>query len=90
MMAFFELPDINLGCFSLQQMVDEHCILLAMPCGRDHMDVLQQSKKLQDGFITYLQSKQAAGIVNSTAPGSHQVRLAPSARCLTAFFELMH
>lgn len=54
-------------------MVEEHCILLALPCGRDHMDVLQQSNNLRNGFINYLQSKQAAGIVNSNAPGSQQV-----------------
>ena len=51
------------------QTVDEHCILLALPCGRDHMEVLQQSNHLRNGFINYLQSKQAAGIVNSTSPG---------------------
>lgn len=51
---------------------NEHCMLLALPCGRDHMDVLQQSKNLQNGFITYLQQKQAAGIVNIAAPGSQQ------------------
>ena len=54
-------------------MQDEHCILLALPCGRDQMDVLQQSSNLRNGFINYLQSKQAAGIVNSTAPGSQNV-----------------
>lgn len=51
----------------------EHCMLLALPCGRDHMDVLQQSNNLQSGFITYLQQKQAAGIVNIAGPGSQQV-----------------
>ena len=61
------------GHFS--QSIDEHCILLALPCGRDHMDVLQQSNNLKTGFITYLQSKQAAGIVNMNAPGSNQVHL---------------
>lgn len=48
-------------------------MLLALPCGRDHMDVLQQSRNLQCGFITYLQQKQAAGIINIAAPGSQQV-----------------
>lgn len=52
---------------------NEHCMLLALPCGRDEVDVLQQSKNLQAGFITYLQQKQAAGIVNIAAPGSQQV-----------------
>jgi len=57
-------------------MDNEHCMLLALPCGRDHMDVLQQSNNLQTGFITYLQQKQAAGIVNIAAPGSQQVGIA--------------
>lgn len=47
-------------------------MLLALPCGRDHLDVLQQSNNLSSGFITYLQQKQAAGIVNIAAPGSQQ------------------
>lgn len=47
-------------------------MLLALPCGRDRMDVLQQQNNLQTGFITYLQQKQAAGIVNIAAPGSAQ------------------
>ena len=55
------------------QMEQEHCILLALPCGRDAMDVLQQSNNLRQGFITYLQLKQAAGIVNIAIPGSQQV-----------------
>lgn len=47
-------------------------MLLALPCGRDHMDVLKQSTNLTSGFITYLQQKQAAGIVNLAAPGTTQ------------------
>lgn len=58
--------------FSLQQ-ENEHCVLLALPCGRDHMDVLQQSTNLTNGFITYLQQKEAAGIINIAAPGSQHV-----------------
>ncbi|CAD0202564.1 unnamed protein product [Chrysodeixis includens] len=54
------------------KMENEHCMLLALPCGRDHMDVLQQSTNLTSGFITYLQQKQAAGIVNIAPPGHHQ------------------
>lgn len=57
---------------SFFQTVNEHCMLLALPCGRDHLDVLQQSTNLQTGFITYLQQKQAAGIVNIPKPGSEQ------------------
>ena len=51
-------------------------MLLALPCGRDHMDVVRQSIILQNGFITYLQQKQAAGIINVAAqdadPFSHR------------------
>ncbi|KDR14584.1 Protein split ends, partial [Zootermopsis nevadensis] len=57
------------GVARKMQMDNEHCMLLALPCGRDHLDVLQQSNNLQTGFITYLQQKQAAGIVNIAAPG---------------------
>ncbi|XP_013774796.1 LOW QUALITY PROTEIN: msx2-interacting protein-like [Limulus polyphemus] len=60
------------GVARKMQMLEEHCILLALPCGRDHMDVLQQSNNLRNGFINYLQLKQAAGIVNAAAPGSQQ------------------
>jgi hypothetical protein len=60
------------GVARKMQIENEHCMLLALPCGRDHMDVLQQSNNLNSGFITYLQAKQAAGIVNIAAPGSQQ------------------
>uniref|UniRef100_T1J4C3 Msx2-interacting protein n=1 Tax=Strigamia maritima TaxID=126957 RepID=T1J4C3_STRMM len=60
------------GVARRMQMEGEHCMLLALPCGRDHMDVLQQSNNLRNGFITYLQQKQAAGIVNVAIPGSQQ------------------
>ena len=48
----------------------EHCILLALPCGKDTKDVELQSKHLRSHFITYLQLKSAAGIVN--IPGTDQ------------------
>ncbi|XP_014262503.1 protein split ends isoform X3 [Cimex lectularius] len=60
------------GVAKKMQTDDEHCTLLALPCGRDHLDVLQQSNNLQNGFITYLQQKQAAGIVNIAPPGATQ------------------
>ena len=71
----FKKINVYRGLFFLMvfQTDNEHCMLLALPCGRDHLDVLQQSKNLQTGFITYLQQKQAAGIVNIAAPGSQQV-----------------
>lgn len=60
------------NCFYYLQMENEHCILLALPCGHDHMDVLKQSTNLTNGFITYLQQKQAAGIVNMPIPRTSQ------------------
>lgn len=46
----------------------EHCILLALPCGTDTQDVEIQSLQLRSHFITYLQLKGAAGIVNVPLP----------------------
>ena len=46
----------------------EHCILLALPCGKDTQDVEIQSLQLRSHFITYLQLKGAAGIVNVAVP----------------------
>ena len=64
-----ELNYKNLHCF-FSQKPDEFSMLLALPCGRDHMDVMQQTKTMRAGFIQYLQQKLAAGIVNVAAPGS--------------------
>ncbi|XP_041952876.1 msx2-interacting protein [Alosa sapidissima] len=50
----------------------DYCLLLALPCGRDQEDVLAQTHALKGGFITYLQAKQAAGIINVPNPGSYQ------------------
>ncbi|XP_065162429.1 protein split ends isoform X3 [Atheta coriaria] len=66
-----EPPQVE-GVARKMQMENEHCMLLALPCGHDHMDVLKQSTNLTNGFITYLQHKQAAGIVNVAAPGTTQ------------------
>ena len=38
---------------------------MALPCGRDNLDVLKQNGYLKNNFINYLQSKLAAGIVNT-------------------------
>ncbi|XP_054632556.1 msx2-interacting protein isoform X2 [Dunckerocampus dactyliophorus] len=51
---------------------NDYCLLLALPCGRDQDDVLSQTQALKSGFITYLQAKQAAGIINVPNPGSNQ------------------
>lgn len=55
--------------------MDEHCILMALPCGKDQNDVVQQSSNLRNGFINYLLCKHAAGIVNAAPPGAQQVSL---------------
>ncbi|XP_053291077.1 msx2-interacting protein isoform X1 [Pleuronectes platessa] len=50
----------------------EYCLLLALPCGRDQDDVLNQTQALKSAFINYLQTKLAAGIINIPNPGSNQ------------------
>ncbi|CAJ1052078.1 msx2-interacting protein isoform X2 [Xyrichtys novacula] len=50
----------------------EFCLLLALPCGRDQDDVLNQTQALKAAFINYLQTKLAAGIINIPNPGSIQ------------------
>ncbi|XP_054716384.1 protein split ends-like [Uloborus diversus] len=57
------------GVYRKIQISEEHCILMALPCGKDQNEVPLQSNNLKTGFINYLQSKQAAGIVNAPAPG---------------------
>lgn len=52
------------------QQQKEHCMLLALPCGRDPLDVHAQTRALKTAFIVYLQQKQAAGIIN--VPNSKQ------------------
>lgn len=57
----------------LPQVETDYCLLLALPCGRDQEDVVSQTESLKAAFITYLQAKQAAGIINVPNPGSNQV-----------------
>nr|XP_020028809.1 msx2-interacting protein isoform X2 [Castor canadensis] len=56
----------------LPQVETDYCLLLALPCGRDQEDVVSQTESLKAAFITYLQAKQAAGIINVPNPGSNQ------------------
>lgn len=51
---------------------EDHCVLLAVPVGRDQSEYLKQSTSLRVGFIDYLISKQAAGIVYVCQPGDPQ------------------
>ncbi|XP_033107662.1 uncharacterized protein LOC117109421 [Anneissia japonica] len=60
------------GVGSRMKVKSESCILIALACGRDHHDVISQTEALNTGFITYLQQKQAAGIINVPHPGSNQ------------------
>ena len=60
--------------FFLLQGDSDYCLLLALPCGRDQDDVLNQTQALKAAFINYLQTKLAAGIINIPNPGSNQVR----------------
>lgn len=55
------------------QVESDYCLLLALPCGRDQEDVVSQTESLKAAFISYLQAKQAAGIINVPNPGSNQV-----------------
>lgn len=66
----------------MEQKMD-HCILLALPCGKDTRDVEEQSRHLRSHFITYLQLKGAAGIVNVTSD-------APSADGLNSVSHVVH
>lgn len=50
--------------WNVLQMAAEHCLLLALPCGRDPLDVHAQTRALKTSFISYLMQKQAAGIIN--------------------------
>ncbi|MEQ2250389.1 hypothetical protein ILYODFUR_000214 [Ilyodon furcidens] len=50
----------------------DYCLLLALPCGRDQDDVINQTQALKAAFINYLQAKLAAGIINIPNPGSNQ------------------
>jgi len=52
------------GVRTKMQQAAEHCVLLALPCGTDPLDMAAQSRNLRSHFITYLQLKGAAGIVN--------------------------
>ena len=54
-------------------MENEHCVLVALPYGTNNIEQLTQSNYLKNGFITYLQEKKAAGIINITTPDAAQV-----------------
>ena len=56
---------------ALRQNEDEYCMLLAVPAipeGGGQAEELAQRSTLRTAFITYLQLKQAAGIINIDGP----------------------
>ena len=65
-------PDQLEGVQSKMSNDEDHCVLLAVPVGRDQSEYLKQSTSLKVGFIDYLMSKQAAGIVHVCQPGESQ------------------
>lgn len=75
-------PDILKGVQDKMSNDEEHCLLLAVPVGRDQSEYLKQSQSLRTGFIDYLISKQAAGIVYVHQPGdshpSYIIHIFPS------------
>ena len=46
----------------------EHCLLLALLCGRDASDVRVQTHAIKNSLPSYLLQKQAAGIINVQGP----------------------
>ncbi|GFQ75843.1 protein split ends [Trichonephila clavata] len=54
------------------QISDEHCVLLALPFGRNLTDFLLQLRKFKSGIINYFERKNGAGIVNAALPGSEK------------------
>ena len=50
-------------------------MMLALPHGTDPISVSNQTTTLQHGFIAYLESKQAAGIINLPVPGKDNIKV---------------
>merc|ERR1719347_448877 len=64
-MQRMRLEDSQLeGVARKMETAGEHCMLLALPNGSEHEEIELQSRNLRHSFITYLQLKSAAGIVN--------------------------
>ena len=75
-------PEDLVGVKGKMSIEEEHCVLLAVPVGRDQSEYLKHSTSLQVGFIDYLKSKAAAGIVKVYQPGelepSYIIHIFPS------------
>lgn len=68
----------------------DHCLLLALPCGRDAGDVRNQTHILKTSLISYLLQKQAAGIINVQSPQQLQGAQVCWCVCLVYEFVLYH
>lgn len=73
-LIFFN-ENVFLFKFFYFQLKEEHCVLVVLPCGQDRSHIIEQSTILNNAFITYLQQKQAAGIINIVPPGATVVSL---------------
>ncbi|GFQ97695.1 protein split ends [Trichonephila clavata] len=47
---------------------DEHCVLLALPCGKSRKTVSRQRRKFRSGFLRYLRDKNSMGVVRGKHP----------------------
>jgi len=68
-------------------------MLVAVPSGADTLMLMTSAHSLQNGFIRYLQEKQAAGIVNIYQPSTNQVNSSFDHRrhnCLHRLKQAMH
>lgn len=57
------------GVARRMQVSEESVVLLALPCGSDQDEILNQTSAMRAGLISYLKEKQAAGIINVGPPG---------------------
>lgn len=73
MVTFLWCNVLSTNRFAWFQNDADYSMLVAVPCGGNHVEILTQTQNLRRGFIEYLQQKQAAGIVNVPAPGSTTV-----------------
>jgi hypothetical protein len=64
-----------LNPFIIFKFENEHCVLVALPYGTNNVEQLTHANYLKNGFITYLQDKTAAGIINVTIPEAPQVHI---------------
>ncbi|GIY60865.1 protein split ends [Caerostris darwini] len=54
------------------ELPEEHCVLMALPSGKDSSELYMQSRTLDINFIQYFDRKAAAGIIHVVLPGSEE------------------